>query len=118
MKVKVGDIFYDNNGVARFFQVVKVYESGRIRIRQIDKEEHKTECGYEMIAKPIPNSFLPKREYEEFEKRYVDILDNEKGAIKEIREWKGKPIIEFKYSICEQWNNEKVISSYYNIWMK
>lgn len=118
MKVKVGDIFYDNKGIALFYQVVKVYESGRVRIRQIDKEERETECGYEMLAKPIPNSFLPKREYEEFEKKYIRILDNEKGTIKEIKEWKGKPIIEFKHSICELWNHEEVISSYYNIWMK
>lgn len=68
MNIKIGDIFYENRGIAHFYQVVKVYESGRVKIREIDKEETKSNGGYEMIAKPIKDKFLPKREYQKFEK--------------------------------------------------
>lgn len=74
MKVKVGDIFYENDGPARFFQVVKVYESNRVRIRQIEKTETKTKCGYEFLAEPKKDCFLPKKEYDKYEKTYADII--------------------------------------------
>jgi hypothetical protein len=64
MKIKVGDIFYDNNGIVNFYQVVQVYDSGRVRIREIEKEEIPTECGYEFLATPVPSKFKPKREYD------------------------------------------------------
>ena len=79
-KIKVGDIFYDDDGIAKFYQVVQVYKSGRVRIREIEKVETPTECGYEFKATPIPNLFKPKREYEKND-RYARIKDNDKGAI-------------------------------------
>ena len=109
MNIKIGDIFYENRGIAHFYQVVKVYESGRVKIREIDKEETKSNCGYEMIAKPIKDKFLPKRDYQEFEKKYVEI---------KIDYYKNNPIIEFKTSIADLWKGNDVISNYYNIWMK
>lgn len=118
MNIKIGDIFYENRGIAHFYQVVKVYESGRVKIREIDKEETKSNCGYEMIAKPIKDKFLPKRDYQEFEKKYVEIMDNDKGVIKKIDYYKNNPIIEFKTSIADLWKGNDVISNYYNIWMK
>lgn len=119
MMIKVGDIFYVNHGIAAFYQVVKVYESGRVRIREIEKEEKETECGYEFLATPIPNKFCPKREVEEFEKRYFNVVDNDKGAIKLIQYYDdGTPYISFLTENGYLYDGEPVISSYYYVWMK
>lgn len=118
MNIKVGDIFYENDGPARFFQVVKVYESNRVRIREIEKIETKTKCGYEFLAEPKIDCFLPKEELDDIEKRYADIVDNDKGTIKLIKYFKNEPIIDLKYTYAELWDGEPIISSYYMGWMR
>lgn len=43
-KIKVGEIFYNNyfgDGIASFYQVIKVYESGRVKVREIEKKKKK-----------------------------------------------------------------------------
>lgn len=112
MKIKVGDIFYENLGIASFYQVVKVYESGRVRIRKIEKEEKETECGYEFLATPIPNKFCPKEE------RYIDVKNNDKGFIKLVKYIDKEPIIEFSASYAHLYKGEPIISSYWYVWVR
>ena len=119
MKIKVGDIFYDNSGIVNFYQVVKVYESGRVRIREIEKIEKETPVGYEFLATPIPNKFKPKKEYSESDLRYADIKDNDKGAIKVVQQFSsGEYYIDFYGGWANLYKGEPVISSYWSVWMR
>lgn len=118
MKIKVGDIFYENDGPVRFYQVVKIYDSNRVRIRQIEKIETKTKCGYEFLAEPKKDCFLPRKELDDLEKRYADIVDNDKGVIKLIQYSENQPIIKLKNIYAELWDGRLVISSYYMGWMR
>lgn len=120
MNIKVGDIFYSSGGITNFYQVVKVYDNGRIRIRKIKKVEEPTDCRYEFLAKPLKNKFCPKKEYDESDKRYIDIMDNEKGTVKTIQYFSdNEPYINLK---CNKWANlykgDSVISSYWSVWMR
>lgn len=119
-KIKVGDIFYSNyfnDGLATFYQVVKVYESGRVRIREIEKEEKKTEFDCEFLATPLPNKFCPKRELDTIGGR-ADIQDNDKGTIKLVQYSDNKPFLSFSTRNAYLYEGKPVISSYYYIWMK
>ena len=119
MKIKVGDIFYDDNGIANFYQVIQVYESGRVRIREIEKEETPTECGYEFLAKPILNKFKPKKEYDKMQLHYADIKDNDKGTIKTVQQFSdGEYYIDFYVGYARLYTGKPVISSYWNVWMR
>ena len=120
MKIKENDIFYSNTGIVTFYQVVKVYESGRIRIKKIEKIETPTECGYEFLAKPLKNKFCPNEEISEVNKHDMDIIDNDKGVIKLVKYFDdGIPFIDLK---CNDWatlyEGKPVISSYWYVWMK
>lgn len=118
MKIKVGDIFYDDNGIANFYQVVQVYDSGRIRIREIEKEETPTECGYEFKATPILNKFKPKRDCDKND-RYARIKDNDKGAIKTVQQFSdGEYYINFYVGYARLYTGKSVTSSYWNVWMR
>lgn len=118
MKIKIGDIFYRNNGIASFYQVVQVYESGRVRIREIEKEETPTECGYEFLAKPILNKFKPKKEYDKMQLHYADIKDNDKGTIKLVQKFEdGTIYINFSTELGYLYK-KPVISSYWSVWMR
>lgn len=117
-KVKVGDIFYDDNGIANFYQVVQVYDSGRVRIREIEKTETPTECGYEFKASPISNEFKPKIEGVKVD-RYTRIKDNDKGVIKVIQEFDdGEYYIDFYIGYAKLYKNKPIISSYWSVWMR
>lgn len=119
MKIKVGDIFYDDAGIANFYQVIQVYDSGRVRIREIEKEETPTECGYEFNATPIPNKFKPKREYAKIEEKYVRIKDNDKGVVKLVQEFSdGEYYINFYIGYAKLYKGNPVISSYWSVWMR
>lgn len=120
MKIKVGDIFYENRGIAKFYQVIKVYESGRIRIRKIESEEYRTECSYEFLATPLPNKFCPKEEISELGKLYADIIDNDKGAVKLVKYLNDNtPFIEFYGGFhAYLYDGKPIISSYYDVWVR
>ncbi len=122
MKIKVGDIFYDNNGIVNFYQVVQVYNSGRVRIREIEKEETPTECGYEFKATPILNKFKPKRKYDKndrYNNRYIRIKDNDKGTIKVVQQFSDDEYyIDFYVGYAKLYKGEPVISSYWSVWMR
>ena len=117
MKIKVGDIFYDDNGIASFYQVVQVYKSGRVRIREIEKIETPTECGYEFNAVPVPNKFKVKEETDKVD-RFTRIKDNNKGAIKLVQEYNGKYYIDFYVGSAYLYEGNSVISSYWSVWMR
>ena len=120
MKIKVGDIFYENHGIATFYQVIKVYDSGRVRIREIESELGKKISSYEFEAMPIINKFKPKVESTN-NNYYKDIKDNDKGTIKVINYFNdGIPFLDLKgtYSYATLWDGKPVISSYYYVWMK
>lgn len=117
-KIKVGDIFYDADGIVSFYQVVQVYDSGRVRIREIEKEEIPTECGYEFLATPVPNKFKPKEEKGNND-RYASIKDNDKGAIKMVQQFpNGDYYISFYVGWANLYKGEPVISSYWYVWMR
>ena len=119
-KIKVGDIFYDNSGIACFYQVVQVYDSGRIRIREIEKEEStESENGYEFKSVPVPNKFKPKREYNQHELLYVAVKDNDKGTIKKLQQFSdGEYYIDFYAGYAKLYKGKPVISSYWSVWMR
>ena len=124
-KIKENDIFYSRQGITVFYQVVKVYESGRVRIREIEKVEKPTECGYEFLATPLKNKFCPKREISEEDKKYyidnyIDIIDNDKGAIKLVKFFDDdSPYISLKgHDYATLYEGEPVISNYWYVWMK
>lgn len=71
-----------------------------MKVRKIEYEEKKTECGYEFLATPLPNQFCPKREYEVFSKKcYANIKDNDKGTIKLVQYLDDKPVIVFNLNM-------------------
>ena len=112
-KIKVGDIFCDDNGVASFYQVVQIYNSGRVRIREIEKNETPTECGDTFKATPIPNKFKPKEEYKKID-NYVRIKDNDKGTIKLIQQFDdGNFFISFYTGYACIYIGKAVNSTYY-----
>ena len=119
-KIKVGDIFYDNSGIASFYQVVQVYDSGRVRIREIEKEEStESENGYEFKAIPVPNKFKPKVEYSKHELLYAVVKDNDKGTIKKLQQFSdGEYYIDFYGGLANLYKGEPVISSYWSVWMR
>lgn len=111
MKIKVGDIFYDNNGLAIFYQVVKVYESGRVKVRRIEEKELKWISGYEKEVLPDIDNFSK-------EDRLLDSSDN-KGVIRLVDYNCSKPSICIKNNCYGWlWDGKPVISSYWYIWMK
>jgi hypothetical protein len=117
-KIKVGDIFYENFGLAVFYQVIKVYESGRVRIRRIESEEQETDCFYIFLATPIPNKFRPKEDA-------PHIKDNDKGAVKQVfynEYMNNSPYINIYDGTwggsAYLYENEPVNSSYYYAWVK
>lgn len=117
-KIKVGDIFYDNRGITSFYQVVQVYKSGRVRIREIEKVETPTECEGELKAAPIPNKFKPKKDNDKND-RYARIKNNDKGTIKVIQQFKdGDYYISFYTGWADFYKGEPVISNYWSVWMK
>lgn len=102
MKIKVGDIFYSNGSErypARFYQVLKVYESGRVRIREIEKKEIKQVSVYDMLAIPVVNSFK----------------EDSKETLKVVSyDGDNDPYLFFSsYAIAKLYKGEPVISSYY-----
>lgn len=111
MKIKVGDVFYENHGLARFYQVIKVYESGRVKIRRIEEKEVKWISGYEKEVMPDINNFSK-------EDRLLDSNDN-KGVIRLVDYSCSEPCICIT-SNCYGWlwDGKPVISSYWYIWMK
>lgn len=118
MKIKVGDIFCDNSGIINFYQVVQIYDSGRVRIREIEKIETPTECGYEFKAIPIPNKFKPKKEYNKND-RYANIKDNDKGTVKLVQQFSdGDYYIDFYAGWANLYKGKPVISSYWSVWMR
>lgn len=118
MKIKEGDIFYSGRGIAVFYQVVKVYDSGRVRIREIDKTEVPTEVGYEFLATPIKDKFLKKEKRNKRNAYVGDIIDNDKGVIKLVKYFDdGSAYIEFIGSIAYLYEDKPVISSYYYVWL-
>ena len=119
-KIKVGDIFYDANGITSFYQVVQVYESGRVRIREIEKEEStESENGYEFKAIPVPNKFKPKVEYSKHDLLYAVVKDNDKGAIKKLQQFSdGEYYIDFYGGWANLYKGKPVISSYWSVWMR
>ena len=111
MKIKVGDIFYENHGLARFYQVVKVYESGRVKIRRVEEKELRWISGYEKEVLPDINNFSK-------EDRLLDSSDN-KGVIRLVDYSCSKPCICITYNCYGWlWDGEPVISSYWYIWMR
>jgi len=117
-KIKVGDIFYDADGIVDFYQVVQVYDSGRVRIREIEKIETPTDCGYEFKAVPIPDKFKPKIENDKND-RYANIKDNDKGAIKVVQQFSnGDYYISFYTGWANLYKGKPVISSYWYVWMR
>ena len=110
MKVKVGDVFYENNGLARFYQVVKVYESGRVKIRRIEEKEIKWVSGYEKEVMPDINNFSSEDR----------VLENDnKGVIRLVDYSYSEPCICINYnSYGWLWDGKPVISSYWYVWMK
>lgn len=116
--IKVGDIFYDNRGITSFYQVVQVYKSGRVRIREIEKVETPTECEGELKAAPIPNKFKPKKDNDKNDK-YARIKNNDKGTIKVIQQFSnGDYYISFYTGWADFYKGEPVISNYWSVWMK
>ena len=115
MKIKVGDIFYSNyygNGLATFYQVVKVYDSGYVQIRRIEEKEIKWISGYEKEVVPDIGNFSS-------EDRLLE-NDNKKG-VRRLVDYKtfNEPSINITYSCFGQlWDGNPVISSYYYIWVK
>lgn len=107
--VKLGDVFYYSDiyshNIGAFYQVVKVYASGRVKIRRIAEKELRWVSDYEKETAPGVNNFLA-------EDSLKIIKDNQKGAVREIfyddddspyinlgraafgRLYLGKPIIE------------------------
>lgn len=103
-KIKENDIFNSNMGITSFYQVTKVYDSGRVRVRKIEKEEIPTECGYEFLAKPQKNKFC----------------QDDKGAIKLVQYFDdGTPYLQLVgYDYATLYKGKPVISSYWNVWMR
>lgn len=121
MKIKIGDIFYENHGIATFYQVVKVYDSGRVRIREIESELGKKISSYEFEAMPIINKFKAKEELSKTDAYSRDIKDNDKGTIKVVNYFDdGTPFLDLKgtYSYASLWDGKPVVSSYWYVWMK
>ncbi len=112
MKIKVGDIFYENNGIAIFYQVVKVYESGRVKIRRIKEKEIKWVSGYEKEVLPDIDNFSK-------EDKLLNSSNN-KGVIRLVdTETCSKPCICIKYNCYGWlWDGKPIISSYWDIWMR
>lgn len=115
MKIKVGDIFYDNRGITSFYQVVQVYKSGRIRIREIEMVETPTEREGELKAAPILNKFKSKTESNKNDK-HPRIKNNDKGVIKVIRQFSnGDYYINFYTGWADFYKGKPIISNY---WIK
>ena len=117
-KIKVGDVFYDNRGITRFYQVVQVYKSGRIRIREIEKKEKSTEYEKELKAEPILNKFKPNKDYDKND-RYARIKNNDKGTIKVVKQFSnGDYYISFYTGWGDIYKGKPVISNYWIKWMR
>ena len=117
-KIKVGDVFYDNRGITTFYQVVQVYKSGRVRIREIEKEERPTEYENELKAKPILNKFKPKIE-NNINDRHARIKNNDKGTIKVVKQFSnGDYYISFYTGWGDIYKGEPVISNYWIKWIR
>ncbi len=113
MKIKVGDIFYNNyynSGLASFYQVVKVYESGRVKIRRIEEKEIEWINGYEKKVMPDINNFCKEGG--------SIIKDNSKGTVKKVDFSHNSPSIDLDHDPGWLWDGEPIISSYYYIWVK
>ena len=113
MEIKVGDIFYNNyynSGLASFYQVVKVYISGRVRIRRNEEKEIEWINGYEKKVMPDINNFCKKGGF--------IIKDNSKGTIKKVDFSCSSPSIDLGRYAGWLWDGEPIISSYYYVWMK
>lgn len=117
MKIKVGDIFYDNRGITSFYQVVQIYKSGRIRIREIEKIETPTGYEGELKAAPIPDKFKPNTKYDKNNK-HPRIKNNDKGTIKVVQQFSnGDYYINFYTGWADFYKGEPVISNYWIKWM-
>lgn len=117
MKIKVGDIFYDNRGITSFYQVVQIYKSGRIRIREIEKIETPTGYEGELKAAPIPSKFKPNTKYDKNNK-HPRIKNNDKGTIKVVQQFSNSDYyINFYTGWADFYKGEPVISNYWIKWM-
>lgn len=112
MKIKVGDVFYENDGLARFYQVIKVYDSGRVKLRRIEEKEIRWISGYEKEVMPDINNFSKEDR--------IFKSDNTKGIIRLVDyESCSKPCITLNYnSFGWLWDGKPIISSYWSIWMR
>lgn len=109
--VKVGVIFHYSWGYeqtnANYFQVVSLKGTKQVIIREISYEIIET-MGYDSYkVRPCKNKFLEKSQF---------ILDNNKGAVKQVKGLKNGTIyinIE-NFGFCSLWNGkDDIMTSYY-----
>lgn len=114
--IKLGDVFYytsiNANKMGAFYQVVKVYESGRVKIRRIAKKELGWISDYEQKTDPDIDNFSA-------EDSLKIIKDNQKGTIREVFYDNGKPYINLdRASLGELYQGKPIIQSYWDVWVR
>lgn len=115
--VKLGDVFYYSsihaNNMGVFYQVIKVYESGRVRIRRIAAKELKWVGDYEKETIPDIDNFLA-------EDSIKVVKDNQKGAIREVfYNDDGVPYIDLcRVAFGNLYQGKPVVESYWDVWVR
>ncbi|MDO4526599.1 MAG: hypothetical protein Q4B87_00700 [Candidatus Saccharibacteria bacterium] len=115
--VKLGDVFYycDTyaNKMGAFYQVVKVYESGRVKIRRIAEKELGWISNYEKETAPDIDNFLA-------EDSIKVVKDNEKGTVHEIfYNNDGMPYINLgRVAFGELYQGKPIIENKWDVWVR
>lgn len=115
--VKLGDVFYYSSisasDMGAFYQVVKVYESGRVRIRRIAKKELRWISDYEKETAPDIDNFLA-------EDSIKIVKDNQKGTLREVfYNDDGVPYIDLcRVAFGKLYQGKPVVESYWDVWVR